>query len=439
MSTAPAYTLTVLNDSDRHLYFTLFSYDKKTLKKNRISILSEGGPSNECTVSCGTFGTFRWPVAMKMAFDSNLAFNIVASESPIYGSEDTSSALATTTISFPRYVFDLKKVIKFTDFENREDIRMLFHCTSREVALHSARSNKINQQQQSILSGVLKTAFKWEQHKVLKIRFQDYGRNAKEVRNKVLEHIGEWLKHTNLTCKRIKGDYEPEYTINSDDSNDEEGAESQEEVVPVVWVGEQADIYIGFEIGNTNGDNWSVIGSDSLRYTARGQLSMNLAGCNISSLRNQPVEFRRIVLHEFGHALGLDHEHQSPRSGMYYHRGRTIEWYRELFPERVNTTSDENIWLNFSILDPPGDYILKEYDPDSIMTQETLERIQMRSPEDGYMSDGSPWPAPRRINVKNVLSEGDKHSLRNCIHQCSVAGLALFTAVLLRVCTAPCV
>ena len=38
-------------------------------------------------------------------------------------------------------------------------------------------------------------------------------------------------------------------------------------------------------------------------------------------------EVRRVVLHEFGHALGLIHEHQNPKGG-------GIEWNRDAVQRR---------------------------------------------------------------------------------------------------------
>ena len=57
---------------------------------------------------------------------------------------------------------------------------------------------------------------------------------------------------------------------------------------------------------------WSLVGKDSLVYASQLEQSMNFSGFNI----NPPGEdeFRRVVLHEFGHALGFQHEHQNPLS-----------------------------------------------------------------------------------------------------------------------------
>ncbi len=64
-----------------------------------------------------------------------------------------------------------------------------------------------------------------------------------------------------------------------------------------------AEIRIGFDhIGY-----WSVLGTEALELEP-GESSMNLEGFE-SAL---PDDWRAVVLHEFGHALGYHHEHQHP-------------------------------------------------------------------------------------------------------------------------------
>jgi hypothetical protein len=68
-------------------------------------------------------------------------------------------------------------------------------------------------------------------------------------------------------------------------------------------------------IGFSEPGYWSYIGHDSInqQLIAQNLVSMNFQGFDV----NPPAEpgFTGIVLHEWGHALGLHHEHQSPASG----------------------------------------------------------------------------------------------------------------------------
>lgn len=70
----------------------------------------------------------------------------------------------------------------------------------------------------------------------------------------------------------------------------------------------KADIRIAFdEVGY-----WSFVGTDSIdpTVTEPNQSSMNFQGFTNSF----PPDWTGTVLHEFGHALGLQHEHQSPNA-----------------------------------------------------------------------------------------------------------------------------
>ncbi len=71
-----------------------------------------------------------------------------------------------------------------------------------------------------------------------------------------------------------------------------------------------ADIRIDFSDEEENRGFWSMVGSDSInpRLVGAGEASMNLESFD----RNLPRDWRTTVLHEFGHALGFEHEHQSP-------------------------------------------------------------------------------------------------------------------------------
>lgn len=71
------------------------------------------------------------------------------------------------------------------------------------------------------------------------------------------------------------------------------------------------DVRVSFKSGQ--GD-WSLIARESITPTI---VSRTAPSMNLEILRDRPLgggEFAAIVLHEFGHALGLLHEHQNPLS-----------------------------------------------------------------------------------------------------------------------------
>ncbi|MGE3875418.1 MAG: hypothetical protein AB7F74_20885 [Parvibaculaceae bacterium] len=61
---------------------------------------------------------------------------------------------------------------------------------------------------------------------------------------------------------------------------------------------------------------WSALGHDSVveEYNPQTTNSLNLKGLENATEATWNSEFTRAVHHEFGHALGLGHEHQSPKS-----------------------------------------------------------------------------------------------------------------------------
>ena len=80
------------------------------------------------------------------------------------------------------------------------------------------------------------------------------------------------------------------------------------------------------------------------------------------TLDTNDMEYQRVVLHEFGHAIGLMHEHQNPAAGIpwdkeavYRYYERTQGWPRDYIENNVLAVAGEN-FTNFS-----------DYDPDSIM------------------------------------------------------------------------
>lgn len=110
-----------------------------------------------------------------------------------------------------------------------------------------------------------------------------------------------------------------------------------------------AEIRIAFQQGN---GSWSYLGTDC-RTIAKDQPTMNYGWLTPDS---PDEELRRVVLHEFGHALGLIHEHQNPDGGIQWNRDAVI---RDL-------SGPPNNWDLATI----ENNIFKKYDQDAVTSSE---------------------------------------------------------------------
>ena len=156
----------------------------------------------------------------------------------------------------------------------------------------------------------------WENGKRLRVLFLD---GDQTVQEKVANIAPEWEQYTNLGLEFVRA-----------------GA---------------AEIRITFK---EKGFSWSTVGTDSL--TRPRQPSMNYGWLQ----PNTPIrEYRRVVLHEFGHALGMIHEHQNPAAAdaipwdkpkvyAYYARQG---WTKEDVDDNIFSVYAQDA-TNFSAFDP---------------------------------------------------------------------------------------
>jgi len=136
----------------------------------------------------------------------------------------------------------------------------------------------------------------------------------------------------------------------------------------VPWTSGRHHILVDFRAAG----HWSLLGTDSLQSGFPGGQSMNLQ-FPTQLARVDQKELQRVALHEFGHALGAVHEHQSPTRQIPWIRARVYAWYFANTDFRDRATVDQQVlnacsepqlrataWDAHSIMEYPIDPYLVE-------------------------------------------------------------------------------
>ncbi len=173
-----------------------------------------------------------------------------------------------------------------TSISNAQSIHTCTEMPVTSLALQQAQQ-QIPQAAARAVSYKPKYGLYWPNGSTIRVKLMG---GSSYVRDKVRQYAAEWTRHANLAFQ-------------------------------FVTYG-QADIRVSFV---QNGSSWSVIGKQAL------QVSQNEATMNFGWLtdRTPDYEFRRTILHEFGHALGLLHEHQNPSGGIPWDEAAVYNHYRQ--------------------------------------------------------------------------------------------------------------
>lgn len=158
------------------------------------------------------------------------------------------------------------------------------------------------------------TSALWSPHQTITVGFlRDRGcvahhRDAIVIEQRVQGIAHEWTHHANLHFQFVEG---------------------------------PSTIRISFDPGGS----WSYIGRQCLEIPT-AQATMNLGWL---ALDLPEREFRRVVLHEFGHALGCIHEHQHPSAGIRWKKSAVYQYYKGPPNYWLEKDVDENVFSTYAM------------------------------------------------------------------------------------------
>jgi hypothetical protein len=175
-------------------------------------------------------------------------------------------------------------------------------------------------------------------------------------------------------------------------------------------------------IGYTQLGYWSMIGQDSLVHVGQLEQSMNFQRFDISP--PDAEEFRRVVLHEFGHALGFYHEHQQDRQGCENEFNWPVVYSYLAGPP--NGWSEETINFNLRARRYIAGEITSDFNVESIMLYAFPVKFYKKGELSRCYSRGN-----------STLSQGDGQLLRDAYGKAGISRATSAAAITAAVASYP--